>query len=359
MSAVREAIVVAGAGDAERRVGGVPLLVRTLLVLQRAGIERCTVVGGEVPADRRLRLACASAREMPAPSDDALRLVVGPGAVIDGALVADLLARARPGEVLAVEEDGARVRIAPGRLVAANGAPARPAAGTLRRADAPGVERVLLRGLENHHDGYVDVALYRRLSRPLTRLLLGTPLSPNAVTVIGIVLGVAGGLLLGAASLGGVAAGVLLLVVSGVLDCSDGELARLRLAESPLGHWLDMTGDLVVNVAVLAGVGLHLASTGRMPGWGTFVLLGAGVLGAFGVISWSEQTEERRHRVPGWENRLLDGVLGPLTTRDWHVFVVGFALAGRTDAMVRGAAVGAHVFWAVTLIVLLRVLRRC
>ena len=54
---------------------------------------------------------------------------------------------------------------------------------------------------------------------------------------------------------------------------------------------------------------------------------------------------------------MLDGVLGPLTTRDWYVFPVAFALAGRLDWLVPAAAVGAHVFWLVTLVLLARVLR--
>ena len=91
---VREAIVVAGPGDDTRTVAGVPLLVRTVLVLQRAGIERCTVVGAPLPVDSRIRCALSPAPALEPALDDALRLVVGPGTVIDEALVCDLMARA-------------------------------------------------------------------------------------------------------------------------------------------------------------------------------------------------------------------------------------------------------------------------
>ena len=87
-------------------------------------------------------------------------------------------------------------------------------------------------------------------------------------------------------------------------------------------------------------------------------LLGLGILGAFAVITWSEESEVRRHRVEAWENHVLDGVLSPLTTRDWYVFVVAFALAGRLDLLVPAAAAGAHVFWVTVLVLLRRVLRR-
>jgi hypothetical protein len=94
-----------------------------------------------------------------------------------------------------------------------------------------------------------------------------------------------------------------------------------------------------------------------VPGWPVLGALGLGVAGAFAAITWSEVTESRRRRVARWENRVLDGVLGPLTTRDWYVFPVAFALAGRLGWLVPAAAVGAHVFWIVTLILLVRVLR--
>jgi phosphatidylglycerophosphate synthase len=211
---------------------------------------------------------------------------------------------------------------------------------------------------ENPRDGYLDRLLYRRLSRPVTRLLLHTPVSANAVTVTGVAVGVAGGLVLGLPGRPALLAAVVCLVVSGVLDCSDGELARLRAAESRRGHWLDVTGDTLVHVALLAGIVARLAQAGRWPRTGWLVLLGAGVVAAFAAITWSEQTENRRRRVEGWENRVLGGVLSPLTTRDWYVFPVAFALAGRLPWLVPAAAVGAHVFWLVVVILVARLLGR-
>ncbi len=361
-AAIREAFIVLGLGEAEYPVAGVPLLIRTILTLQRTGIERCTLVGPvEPPSDRRIRCDLASAPVLVAPEDPALRLVVGAGAVIDGALVRNLQDRARPGEVIDLEQDGARVRVAPGPLVAANGGRyARPTVGTLRSiaSTTATLERTLLLGLENPRDGYLDTLLCRRLSRPLTRVLLRTPLSPNAVTVLGVGIGVVGGLLLGTPGALPVALAVACLVASAVLDCCDGELARLRFSESRLGHWLDITGDTLVGVAVLAGVVLRLARGGGLPGRPVLGLLLIGVLCAFAVITWSDDTEERRRRVPAWENRLLDGVLSRLTTHDWQVFVVAFALAGRLDLLIPAAAVGAQVFWVTVLVLLVRVLRR-
>ncbi len=211
-----------------------------------------------------------------------------------------------------------------------------------------------MRAAPTPHDGHLDRRLLRPLARPVTRLLVPTRVSPNAVSVASTVVGVAGGLLVGSAGAGGLLAGVACLVVSGVLDCVDGDLARRRDETSGLGHALDVTGDTLVHAALLAGIVRRLDGA---PGPPLLLALGLGIAGAFAVITWSEASAARRHRVTRWENQVLDGVLGPLTTRDWYVFPIAFALAGRLDALVPAAAIGAHAFWLVALALLLRVLR--
>jgi phosphatidylglycerophosphate synthase len=176
------------------------------------------------------------------------------------------------------------------------------------------------------------------------------------VTIVRVLIGLVGGVLVGSPSAGGVLAGIGALLFSGVLDCSDGEIARIKFTESRLGHLLDVTGDTLVHVALLAGIARQLARVGTWPGAATLILLGLGIAGAFVAITWSEQTEERRHRVPdAWENRVLDGILSPLTTRDWYVFPIAFAVAGRLDLLVSAAAWGAQVFWMTVAVLVWRV----
>lgn len=346
---LRDAIVHASPADAVR-VAGIPLGVRTLLVLQRAGVERATVVGGAMPSDPRIRLAPSSAEPAGA------HVVIGPGAIVDALLVRALVADDGP---VRWERDGVWVeRIAPGGSASRAES---PPAGVLLPASAPRseVETALLRGLENPRDGYLDRVLNRHLSRPTTRLVLPTPLTPNHVTILGVIVGIVGGLLLGSATVAGRLAGVAALVVSGVLDCVDGEIARIKFTESRIGHVLDITGDTLVHTALLAGIAMQLGRLGAWPGAPLLWLLGIGVVASFAAITWSEQTEARRHRVPdAWENRLIESVLSPLTTRDWYVFPVAFALAGRLDALVPAAAVGAQAFWITVVVLVVRVLRR-
>jgi phosphatidylglycerophosphate synthase len=347
---IRDALIETAPGDATRVVAGVPLLVRTALVLQKSGIERVDVVGPvAIPADVRIRIEGGAA------APGGRHLVVGPGAVIDQTLVRAACAAAG---CLRWERDGARLEV---RAGGAPVTPTPPPAGTLLPATAPPelLETTLLRNLENKYDGYFDRVVHRRLSRPLTRVFLRTPVTPNQVTVIGVLLGVTGGLLLGSVSAAGLLAGLAALLVSGVLDCCDGEIARIKFAESRLGHLLDVTGDTLVHAALLVGIARTLARSGDWPGGSTLALLGVGVVCAFAAISWSEHTEARRHRVvDAWENRVLDGVLAPLTTRDWYVFPIAFAVVGELDALVIAAAWGAQIFWVAVTVLVWRVLAR-
>ena len=347
---VRDAVIHATDAAIQARVAGLPWLVRAILVMQRAGFARVRIAGAAVPSDPRIRVTVIR--------DDAgwpiPHVAIGGGAVCDVVLLQHLATAA----AARYERDGAFAEVV---REGTHSAPTPPSHGVLVPVSAlPRViELILLRGLENPRDGYLDRLLHRHLSRPTTRLLLPTSLTPNHVTVLGVLIGIAGGLLLGAPSPVGVLAGVAALVASGVLDCCDGEIARIKLSESKLGHVLDITGDTLVHAALLAGIAMQLGRLGAWPGTTTLWLLGIGVLGSFGAITWSEQSEARRHRVPdAWENRVLEGVLSPLTTRDWYVFPIAFALAGRLDVLVPAAAWGAQAFWMAVVVLVTRVLRR-
>jgi phosphatidylglycerophosphate synthase len=114
----------------------------------------------------------------------------------------------------------------------------------------------------------------RRLSPHLTRALLPTRVSPNAVTGLMSVVGLAAAALL---SLNGVVAALgaaLLIQVQLLLDCSDGELARVRGQSSPAGIYLDRIGHYVTEAALPIGLGIR-ADGGwhSLGGWTTLGLV--------------------------------------------------------------------------------------
>lgn len=88
--------------------------------------------------------------------------------------------------------------------------------------------------------------------------------SANQITIIWIILGIAGVVALGSASYGVRAAGAVLLEISYVFDFVDGEVARLTSRTSKLGALLDLTGHGVIKTALFLAIGYGVfASTHR------------------------------------------------------------------------------------------------
>src|SRR6059036_2495444 len=128
-------------------------------------------------------------------------------------------------------------------------------------------------------DGFVDRYFNRKVSTLLTRLFLRIGLSPNAITVLSLFIGL---MAAGSFALGGYLVGIvgsLLFQLSAIVDCCDGEVARLTNRQSRFGEQLDITADNVVHMAIFAGVA-----------WGTYVTQVSGtswlplLLGAAAVI---------------------------------------------------------------------------
>jgi phosphatidylglycerophosphate synthase len=220
-------------------------------------------------------------------------------------------------------------------------------------AAAPEAEKALLLSLPNPKDGLVDAYLNRKLSRPLTQLFLRTSLTPNQITVLSCLIG-----LIGAACFwgGGYAwpiLGGLLLQFSAVVDCIDGEVARVKFLESPFGAWLDITLDTVVHIAIFLGVGIAVWKQGggtSAPLFGGALAVGAAL--SFPFVTMAEKTEEQGKQQGGWENTIIQNMIEGLTSRDYSIIVLLCALIQRLSWFLWSAAIGVQVFW-VTLAVLL------
>jgi phosphatidylglycerophosphate synthase len=114
----------------------------------------------------------------------------------------------------------------------------------------------------------------RRASPYLTRFLLRTPISPNAVTAFMTPAGLAAALLISLPGVAPALGAVLLIQIQLLLDCSDGELARVRRRSSPAGIYLDRIGHYVTEAALPAGLGIR--ADGGWPhigGWATLGLV--------------------------------------------------------------------------------------
>jgi phosphatidylglycerophosphate synthase len=98
----------------------------------------------------------------------------------------------------------------------------------------------------------------------LVYLLLKTTIKPNTVTIIYAAMGVLGGILLAIPSKVTIILAILVFFFKGILDWTDGHLARLTNQTSILGEILDPCGSRIGEVGLWVGLGLYIAHKSGM-----------------------------------------------------------------------------------------------
>jgi phosphatidylglycerophosphate synthase len=114
----------------------------------------------------------------------------------------------------------------------------------------------------------------RKVSPYLTRALLPTRVSANVVTGFMSIVGLAAAALTSLPNLAAAFGAALLIQLQLLLDCSDGELARVRGESSPVGIYLDRIGHYLTEAALPIGLGVR-ADGGwhSLGGWTTLGLV--------------------------------------------------------------------------------------
>ena len=170
-----------------------------------------------------------------------------------------------------------------------------------------------------------------------------------------ILLGLGGAMGLATVSYAGRLGGVLALMASSVLDGVDGELARARREQSPLGARLDLAGDYAVNLATFVGLGLGLARQGLPPlgVWAAVALLG-GVVAAMATMhllfirpALRESGDLHGPRdADGFGGTRVAAVVEKIASRDYTYLLLLCALVGHLEWFLYAAAAGAWGFVA-------------
>ncbi|MDR2809817.1 MAG: CDP-alcohol phosphatidyltransferase family protein [Tannerellaceae bacterium] len=94
-------------------------------------------------------------------------------------------------------------------------------------------------------ENLIDRIFYRPLGFCIARMLCSTPITPNIVTVISIFVGASAGYLFHFQDIEHNVYGIFLLIFANILDCTDGQLARLSGNKSTIGRILDgLAGDI-------------------------------------------------------------------------------------------------------------------
>jgi phosphatidylglycerophosphate synthase len=297
---ITTAYLVGAGAPATTIVAGLPVLLRQALSLQAAGIERLVLAGvadRSVLNDPRLRLLI---RDVDGVSIDAdgPALVSPVGCVWPQALVKRLVeipiaddearsvgegdaaihvsgAARAPSLILSLSKDELMVRQAHHERAARDERgihherflerefvvlPRSP-----REIDA--AVGLLLQSLYKPTDGLIARTIDRHVSLAITRRLLSTRITPNQMTALATIVGAIGVWILSRGGYWSVLAGAALFEAQGILDGCDGEIARIKYLHSRAGEWFDQVADDVLNIALLAAVGLVLSAEGYRYAW--------------------------------------------------------------------------------------------
>jgi phosphatidylglycerophosphate synthase len=216
-------------------------------------------------------------------------------------------------------------------------------------SDVNTAENKLYNSLKGEFEGFVDRYFNRKLSRWFTRLFLAIGLSPNSITALAGLIGLvaATGFGLGTYSAGVVAA--VLFQLAAVIDCCDGEVARLTFTESPFGAWLDLVLDNIVHMAIFAGiaVGLYTTKIGQDDEWVPLALGVAAVVGNAVSFLLVEKAQKIK-TMSGWKSPAhaawADTLLRNVASRDFSAALLGFALFDQLYWFLIFAAAGSLLF---------------
>jgi phosphatidylglycerophosphate synthase len=207
--------------------------------------------------------------------------------------------------------------------------------------DVPAAEGWLFANLVKASESFMSRHVERRVSLAITRRLVATNVTPNAITLVSLAIGIAAAPFFLSTSAVIQLAGALLFLVHSIVDGCDGELARLKFLESPRGARLDFWGDNLVHVAVFAcmGVGWSVDTRAAWPLAAAAVSIASTV-----AVAALLAGPTMRDVTAGAAASLTDRLVGALAHRDFIYLIVVLSALGKARWFLLLSATGTPLF---------------
>ncbi|NUQ77019.1 MAG: CDP-alcohol phosphatidyltransferase family protein [Polyangiaceae bacterium] len=293
------ALPVPGA-DPLDELAGLPLALRTVLTLQKEGVARAVLlvpegrsdVAARLQSDRRVKIPTEifPCRTAAAGLRDARDLLSAPFLIARAEAVVD------PAVYRALKAHG--IGSSAAVLATKNGEPVGPLLSTSALVDAlgdadldPTLDRLtregairsmdigaawaerattpegrrrafnaLFEACRKPVDGIVARHINRHISIFISKRIVNTSITPNMMSVLTFLLGIAGAVSVAFGGYFPFLLGAFLFQWNSILDGVDGELARVRFQHSTLGQWLDTVSDDASNLLFFVGLILGSAA---------------------------------------------------------------------------------------------------
>lgn len=168
----------------------------------------------------------------------------------------------------------------------------------------------------------------RYLNRPLASLIVravfNTPVTPNGLTYFSFLIGLLGAYFISRGVYTDVVLGGVLIQLSAVIDCADGQLARAKNQCSEFGSYLDLFLDRIIDFALIVGISIGCYRSWDNPNLLVLGLLSAGLyLLQINLYYITKNFKNDHQRGATGEARAM-----------FLLLVMILAIAGRLDIMV-------------------------
>ena len=200
----------------------------------------------------------------------------------------------------------------------------------------------LLKSVGLSNDSVMDRLVTRFISRQLTRLFLKTSLTPNQITFLSLLIGLGSAWCFYHGTFFSGITGAPLLLVSAWVDCTDGEIARLKFMETSWGARFDIFCDNIVHFFVFFSIGMGLFFATGDPLYKLYGGLAVfGSLVAFMILSSSIV---KKKQAAGQGEISETNLADQMANRDFTYFLLVMACIERLDIFILLTAVGANIF---------------
>ncbi|NOS86341.1 MAG: CDP-alcohol phosphatidyltransferase family protein [Ignavibacteria bacterium] len=105
-----------------------------------------------------------------------------------------------------------------------------------------------------------DLILYRPLAFLFVKATYSMNITPDMVSLVALSIGSTAGIMFGFGGYTFLVIGAILYFTSNVLDCADGQIARLKKNGTKVGRIVDGFVDYIVSIFVFVGIGIGLTT---------------------------------------------------------------------------------------------------
>jgi phosphatidylglycerophosphate synthase len=198
--------------------------------------------------------------------------------------------------------------------------------------------------------------LIRQISRPISKILIRTPFTPNQITSMSLVFGVIGSLLFISSKPENKILGSLAFLVSYIFDNCDGEVARYKNLTSNFGKNFDTFVDWFVHTLLFTALGYGSAQEFEDSIW-----LWLGLTGSIGgtinysIVIFIESrgktiTEFQEEKMPITITDRIIFIFRESFRSDFCFIILILALTDFLWVLLPALAVGAQVYWIMVII---------